>query len=69
MCDRLVSRLLPANTQLLAPYWLLLAVFRSGLCDTYYIAHVKQACAFLGDGECATAQLQQHDNRGGSGCP
>ena len=21
-----------------------------GLCDTYYIAHVKQACAFLGDG-------------------
>ncbi|RWR96075.1 7-hydroxymethyl chlorophyll a reductase, chloroplastic isoform X1 [Cinnamomum micranthum f. kanehirae] len=23
---------------------------RCGLCDTYYIAHVKQACAFLGDG-------------------
>lgn len=23
-----------------------------GLCDTYYIAHVKEACAFLGDGEC-----------------
>ena len=22
-----------------------------GLCDTYYIAHVKDACAFLGDGE------------------
>lgn len=21
-----------------------------GLCDTYYIAHVKEACAFLGDG-------------------
>lgn len=21
-----------------------------GLCDTYYIAHVKNACAFLGDG-------------------
>jgi hypothetical protein len=21
-----------------------------GLCDTYYIAHVKDACAFLGDG-------------------
>ncbi|OMO59054.1 hypothetical protein COLO4_34324 [Corchorus olitorius] len=23
---------------------------RCGLCDTYYIAHVKEACAFLGDG-------------------
>nr|CAD1820940.1 unnamed protein product [Ananas comosus var. bracteatus] len=23
---------------------------RCGLCDTYYIAHVKNACAFLGDG-------------------
>ncbi|KAJ8616806.1 hypothetical protein MRB53_036178 [Persea americana] len=23
---------------------------RCGLCDTYYIAHVKKACAFLGDG-------------------
>jgi hypothetical protein len=22
-----------------------------GLCDTYYIAHVKDSCAFLGDGE------------------
>lgn len=22
-----------------------------GLCDTYYVAHVKSACAFLGDGE------------------
>lgn len=22
-----------------------------GLCDTYYVAHVKEACAFLGDGE------------------
>ena len=21
-----------------------------GLCDTYYIAHVKDACAFIGDG-------------------
>lgn len=21
-----------------------------GLCDSYYIAHVKDACAFLGDG-------------------
>lgn len=23
---------------------------RSGLCDTHYIAHVKDACAFLGPG-------------------
>eukprot|EP00976_Prorocentrum_cordatum_P083301 1185177-Prorocentrum_minimum.AAC.6 len=23
---------------------------RCGLCDTYYIAHVKEACAFLGEG-------------------
>ncbi|XP_034201077.1 7-hydroxymethyl chlorophyll a reductase, chloroplastic-like [Prunus dulcis] len=23
---------------------------RCGLCDTYYIAHFKEACAFLGDG-------------------
>jgi 7-hydroxymethyl chlorophyll a reductase len=23
---------------------------RCGLCDTYYVAHVKEACAFLGDG-------------------
>ncbi|WRX21818.1 Coenzyme F420 hydrogenase/dehydrogenase beta subunit [Theobroma cacao] len=23
---------------------------RCGLCDTYYVAHVKDACAFLGDG-------------------
>ena len=22
-----------------------------GLCDTYYVAHVKDACAFLGDGK------------------
>ena len=22
-----------------------------GLCDTYYVAHVKEACAFLGEGE------------------
>lgn len=21
-----------------------------GLCDTYYVAHVREACAFLGDG-------------------
>lgn len=24
---------------------------RCGLCDTYYIAHVKDACAFLGAGQ------------------
>lgn len=23
---------------------------KCGLCDTYYVAHVKNACAFLGDG-------------------
>lgn len=23
---------------------------KCGLCDSYYIAHVKSACAFLGDG-------------------
>jgi hypothetical protein len=22
-----------------------------GLCDTYYVAHVKEACAFLGEGK------------------
>ena len=27
------------------------ACSRCGLCDTYYVAHVKDACAFLGDGE------------------
>lgn len=26
------------------------ACSRCGLCDTYYVAHVKDACAFLGDG-------------------
>jgi len=26
---------------------------RCGLCDTYYVAHVKSACAFLGDGALA----------------
>lgn len=26
-----------------------------GLCDTYYVAHVKEACAFLGDGACVAA--------------
>lgn len=24
---------------------------KCGLCDTYYIAHVKDSCAFIGDGE------------------
>ena len=28
----------------------LLVGSQCGLCDTYYIAHVKDACAFLGDG-------------------
>lgn len=29
-----------------------------GLCDTYYVAHVKDACAFLGDGtvSCRTSK-------------
>lgn len=26
-----------------------------GLCDTYYVAHVKEACAFLGDGALGAA--------------
>ena len=29
-----------------------------GLCDTYYIAHVKQACAFLGDGMAKVEKLE-----------
>lgn len=29
---------------------LCLSCSQCGLCDTYYIAHVKNACAFLGDG-------------------
>ncbi|KAJ7520998.1 hypothetical protein O6H91_19G033400 [Diphasiastrum complanatum] len=29
-----------------------------GLCDTYYIAHVKNACAFLGDGMSAIEALE-----------
>lgn len=28
-----------------------------GLCDTYYVAHVKDACAFLGDGEASLHSL------------
>ncbi|EFN50942.1 hypothetical protein CHLNCDRAFT_55433 [Chlorella variabilis] len=30
-----------------------------GLCDTYYIAHVKEACAFLGDGMSKIGQLEE----------
>eukprot|EP00466_Bigelowiella_natans_P007462 jgi/Bigna1/92839/estExt_fgenesh1_pm.C_800009 len=29
-----------------------------GLCDTYYIAHVKEACAFLGDGMSKVEKLE-----------
>jgi hypothetical protein len=35
-----------------------------GLCDTYYVAHVKDACAFLGDGEEYPA-LRGHGGGGG----
>lgn len=31
---------------------------RCGLCDTYYIAHVKDACAFLGDGMSRVESLE-----------
>ncbi|XP_028773447.1 7-hydroxymethyl chlorophyll a reductase, chloroplastic [Neltuma alba] len=31
---------------------------RCGLCDTYYIAHVKDACAFLGDGMSRIERLE-----------
>lgn len=31
---------------------------RCGLCDTYYIAHVKNACAFLGDGMSKIEKLE-----------
>ncbi|OEL30498.1 7-hydroxymethyl chlorophyll a reductase, chloroplastic [Dichanthelium oligosanthes] len=31
---------------------------RCGLCDTYYIAHVKAACAFLGDGMSRVEDLE-----------
>ncbi|CAJ2673727.1 7-hydroxymethyl chlorophyll a reductase, chloroplastic [Trifolium pratense] len=31
---------------------------RCGLCDTYYIAHVKSACAFLGDGMSKIEKLE-----------
>eukprot|EP00877_Chromochloris_zofingiensis_P003840 jgi/Chrzof1/13457/UNPLg00540.t1 len=30
-----------------------------GLCDTYYVAHVKDACAFLGDGMSKIERLEQ----------
>ncbi|KAJ9555625.1 hypothetical protein OSB04_010239 [Centaurea solstitialis] len=32
---------------------------KCGLCDTYYIAHVKNACAFLGDGMSRIEGLEQ----------
>ncbi|CAL4998632.1 unnamed protein product [Urochloa decumbens] len=31
-----------------------------GLCDTYYVAHVKNACAFLGDGMSRVEDLEPH---------
>ncbi|XP_062192951.1 7-hydroxymethyl chlorophyll a reductase, chloroplastic [Phragmites australis] len=31
---------------------------RCGLCDTYYVAHVKSACAFLGDGMSRVEDLE-----------
>ncbi|KAL3683781.1 hypothetical protein R1sor_001803 [Riccia sorocarpa] len=31
---------------------------RCGLCDTYYVAHVKEACAFLGDGMSKVEKLE-----------
>lgn len=30
-----------------------------GLCDTYYVAHVKDACAFLGDGMSKVSALEE----------
>ncbi|XWS22421.1 hypothetical protein CRYUN_Cryun29cG0032500 [Craigia yunnanensis] len=33
-----------------------------GLCDTYYIAHVKNACAFLGDGMSKIESLEPVDH-------
>lgn len=30
-----------------------------GLCDTHYVAHVKQACAFLGDGMSKIETMEQ----------
>lgn len=35
---------------LMVVYYCLRSSSNCGLCDTYYIAHVKNACAFLGDG-------------------
>ena len=32
---------------------------RCGICDTYYIAHVKDACAFLGDGMSRIGAIEQ----------
>lgn len=36
----------------------MLRIIRSGLCDTYYVAHVKEACAFLGKGMSKIEQLE-----------
>lgn len=45
--------------------WCLFGGSQCGLCDTYYIAHVKNACAFLGDGmsriEVSTLSVVQFD--------
>ena len=32
-----------------------------GLCDTYYVAHVKDACAFLGTGAVLATPLTSRD--------
>ena len=37
-----------------------------GLCDTHYVAHVKDACAFLGDGELSSLAGFQRDWRAGT---
>ena len=36
----------------------LVALLQCGLCDTYYVAHVKDACAFLGEGNGRLPQLE-----------
>lgn len=40
---------------------------RCGLCDTYYIAHVKNACAFLGDGMSRIEELEPRVHGRGRG--
>ena len=43
-----------------------------GLCDTYYVAHVKEACAFLGEGMSRIDALEEQASTGwpaaGGGC-